>query len=112
MPPGTQMLIALVSDLGSLGFILWMTHRLTTNTIPRLAGQFEVATKEQRKDFKEMLKDQADAHQALLKEQREMFEERAKREEQLFLQTTERLASAIERQPPPIRLKGGLDGDR
>lgn len=93
-----QIFVSLISDLGAMGFILWMTHRLTTQTIPRLARQFEEASEKQRQDFK-----------AMLKEQREMFESRARREEELFTKSVERLASAIENRPAPIRLHCGDD---
>lgn len=56
------LLVSLLSDLGSMGFILWLTHRLTTETIPRLARQFEVATEKQRMDFKDILAQQRADH--------------------------------------------------
>jgi hypothetical protein len=80
-----QFLVSLIGDLGALGFILWITHRLTTHTIPRLAKQFEEATEKQRQDFREALK-----------EQRVMFEARARREEEIFTHSLDRLALAIE----------------
>lgn len=90
-----QFFVSVVSDLGALGFILWMTHRLTTQTIPRLAGQFEIASEKQRQDFR-----------AMLKEQRDMFEARARREEDLFTQSIDRLSAAIDQAPGPIRGDG------
>lgn len=54
----SQLLVSLLGDLGAMGFILYLTHRLTTHTIPRLAEQFETATEKQRQDFKEMLAEQ------------------------------------------------------
>lgn len=48
----------LISNLGAMGFVLWMSFRLTNHTIPRLATQFEEAVERQRQDFKDILQQQ------------------------------------------------------
>ena len=97
MTPNTQMMVELVSNLGSLGFILWLAHRLTTQTFPRLAQENNeaqaTARKENneaqavtRKDFKESL--------AL---QRDDFRREMDREREIHGQQTSRIIDAIER---------------
>ena len=51
-------IVGLVGDLGAMGFILWLTQRLTSHTIPRLASGFADASKQQRDDFREALSQQ------------------------------------------------------
>jgi hypothetical protein len=66
--------VELVSQLGSMGFILWLVWRTTNHTIPRLAKSFEDSTKEARNDFKEILALERGAFLEALKSERAFFE--------------------------------------
>lgn len=50
--------VQLVSDLGALGFVLWLAHRLTAKTIPDLTERYTSAADKQRADFRQMLEQQ------------------------------------------------------
>jgi hypothetical protein len=78
------MVIQLIGDLGSLGFILYLVHRTTTHTIPRLADAYIAAEDRLRQDFKEMLRIQ-----------RADFTEALERERQILTDQTERICIAI-----------------
>jgi glutathionylspermidine synthase len=80
----SSMLVQLIGDLGSLGFILWLVHRTTTHTIPRLAKEFAEATEKLRQDFKE-----------ILQAQREDFRRELEREREINGKQTERIIEAI-----------------
>lgn len=48
-------LIGLVGNLGAVGFVIWLAHRLTTRTIPDMTETFTAATERQRDDFRAAL---------------------------------------------------------
>jgi len=81
---GAGMLLQLVGDLGSLGFILWLVHRTTTHTIPRLAKEYMTGEERLREDFK-----------SILNQQREDFMKALERERQILTDQTERIIQAI-----------------
>ena len=53
-----ELLASLVADIGSVGFIVWIAHRLTTHTVPTLARENREALERQRADFRAALADQ------------------------------------------------------
>ena len=71
-----QLFISIVGDLGALGFVFWMTWRMTNYTIPRLASQFEEAIDRQRNDFKEMILQQQNFFEKQVEREREFQEKR------------------------------------
>lgn len=71
-----QILVGLVSDLGALGFILWLAHRLTAKTIPDMTEAFVAANEKQREDFKETLEKQRADFQAFHQHEHESHEAR------------------------------------
>jgi len=79
-----DLIVSLVGDLGAMGFILYLTHHLTTHTIPRLARQFEEAIDKQRADFKETLA-----------QQRQDFQHWIEREQQVHLDEVTKLTEAL-----------------
>jgi len=66
--------IGLFSNVPALGFVLWLSHRMTTHTIPRLAGDFREAVKLQRDDFREAMDLQRADFFALLEREREVHQ--------------------------------------
>lgn len=50
--------VSLFSDLGAMAFVLYLSHRMTTHTIPRLAEQYSESSRAQRDDFREALAQQ------------------------------------------------------
>lgn len=62
----------LIGDLGSLGFILYLVHRTTTHTIPRLAAEYMESEKRAREDFREILKQQRSDFRTELEREREV----------------------------------------
>lgn len=56
-------LIGLVGNLGAVGFVIWLAHRLTAKTIPEMTRTFTSATERQRDDFRATLKDQREAYE-------------------------------------------------
>ncbi len=77
-------IVQLIGDLGALGFILYLVHRTTTHTIPRLADQYLKAEEIARQDFKE-----------ILSQQREDFRAELERERQINGQQTERIIDTM-----------------
>ena len=69
----TGLIVELVSQLGSLGFILWLVWRTTNHTIPRLAESFERNLREAREDFKEMLRQERQDFREMSEKEREFF---------------------------------------
>ena len=59
--------INLVGNVGAIGFVVWLGHRLTTRTIPDMTQQFIEATQSQRSDFQESLREQRKAHEASMR---------------------------------------------
>lgn len=57
-PAALNLLTQLVSALGPMGFVMWLVHRTTTVTIPRLAKSFEEALDRERADYKAALAEQ------------------------------------------------------
>lgn len=46
-----ESILDVASNVGAMGFVLFLAHRLTTSTIPALFAKFEEATAKQRDDF-------------------------------------------------------------
>ena len=46
-----QTIVQLIGDLGAIGFVLFLTHRLTTKTIPDLSKEFQDSAAKQRAEF-------------------------------------------------------------
>lgn len=67
----TELLTQLVSALGPMGFVMWLVHRTTTHTIPRLAKQFEEATERARQDYVKLRHEEASAMRELVAELQE-----------------------------------------
>lgn len=71
----TQMIVSLIGDLGAMGFVLWLTWKLTNHTIPRLAKEFQEGVAAARKDFKDLLHEQRSDYKESLQQQRSDFRE-------------------------------------
>lgn len=71
--------INLLSNVPALGFVLWLSHRMTTHTIPRLANEFQAGIKQQREDFREAIKMQRDDFFCLLQRERDAHKEQIDR---------------------------------
>lgn len=84
-----NVIVQLVSDLGSLGFILYLVHRTTTHTIPRLAQEYLQAEIRLREDFR-----------AMLQQQRDDFRRELEREREIHGVNVSRLIDEIRRQSP------------
>lgn len=82
-----ETIVALVGDSVAIAFILWLVHRMTTVTIPRIAAEFREGLENQREDFKEALKTQ-----------REQFAIEMERERQNHSAIVERVIDAIKEQ--------------
>lgn len=77
------MLIELVSNLGTFGFVLWLVHRTTTHTIPRLAAENAARQEVQRADFIAAQAQTRDDFREALSEQREAFQREMEREREV-----------------------------
>lgn len=53
-------LLNVAGNLTAVGFVIWLTHRLTTRTIPDMTDAYLRASEKQRDDFRESLKAQRD----------------------------------------------------
>ena len=73
-----ELLLNLTSNLGAVGFILWLAHRLTTVTIPRMTESFTAATQKQREDFRHALDAQREDFVAACERESERSAERLK----------------------------------
>ena len=60
------MMMELVQVLGPMGFVMWLVHRTTTHTTPKMAKSFEEVIERQRADFKEMLAQQRKDYERLI----------------------------------------------
>jgi hypothetical protein len=65
--------VEIISNLGALGFILWLVWRTTNHTIPRLAESFEKGIKEAREDHRVSLDQQRQDFRESLGESREFY---------------------------------------
>lgn len=97
--PTQDVLVKLISDLGSLGFIFWLVHRTTTQTIPRLAKNFEDAVERQRIDFKEQAEKYRESFMELIREQRAQFFEELQREREFNEQHLRNILGTVQEQP-------------
>ncbi len=71
--------INLLSNVPALGFVLWLSHRMTTHTIPRLANAFQDGIKQQRDDFREAMRLQRDDFFCLLQRERDAHKDQIDR---------------------------------
>lgn len=97
------LLMELVTALGPMGFVMWLVHRTTTHTIPRLAKSFEQSVERQRVDFKEMFRDQ-----------RSDYERMMTREQDVHAAQTDKIVEAIKSVGAErciARVRKPLDGD-
>lgn len=74
-----KLVLALVGDLGAIGFVLWLAHRLTAVTIPAMTEAFAAAAERQRSDFRETLEKQRSDFTAFHKQEHEAHEVRLQR---------------------------------
>jgi len=66
-----EILANLAGNLGAVGFVSWLAHRLTTRTIPDMAKSFGDAYVCQRKDFRDALDQQRNDFQEFHKRELE-----------------------------------------
>ncbi len=71
----TALMSELIKVLGPIGFILWLVHRTTTHTVPRLAKESMEAQERARQDFKEMLTHQRETFLSEIQREREVYRE-------------------------------------
>lgn len=89
------MLVELVSSLGTFGFVLWLVHRTTTHTIPRLAADNAARQEVQRADFiAAQVQTRSDFKEALT-EQRGDFQREMEREREVHGEHIDQVISAI-----------------
>lgn len=102
----TNIFVELIGNLGAMGFIFWLVHRTTTHTIPRLAENFEQASKEQREDFRKILESQREdfkmqidtqraACMEMVRQARDQFGDEMKREREFHKEQLERYIGAL-----------------
>lgn len=60
-----------VGNLGAIGFIILLTWRTFSHTIPRMLDKFEASSREARAEFRESLQRQRDDFRASLSEFRD-----------------------------------------
>jgi hypothetical protein len=89
------MLVQLISSFGTFGFVLWLVHRTTTVTIPRLARENAERQTEQRSDFLEAQRVSREDFRAALLEQREAFRGELEREREVHGEHMGSLVEAI-----------------
>lgn len=89
------MLVELVSSLGTFGFVLWLVHRTTTHTIPRLAAENAARQETQRADFIDAMGVTRDDFKESLAAQREAFQREMEREREVHGKHIDRLVDAI-----------------
>ena len=77
------MLVQLLSSFGTFGFVLWLVHRTTTVTIPRLADENSARQEQQRSDFLEAQRVSREDFRGALLEQREAFQRELEREREV-----------------------------
>lgn len=94
MPPGID-LTGLLSDLGSMGFIVWLFYRMNTKTVPEMANKFDASVKEQRAEFAVSLKDLEEKHAEELDRQREDFRIEVERERENCTKQIDRLDQSL-----------------
>ena len=89
------MLVELVSSLGTFGFVLWLVHRTTTHTIPRLAAENAARQEIQRADFIAAQIQTRDDFREALTEQREVFQREMGREREVHGKHIDQVITAI-----------------
>ena len=89
------MIVELVSSLGTFGFVLWLVHRTTTHTIPRLAADNDKRQGIQRADFIAAQEQTRDDFREALTETREAFQREMEREREVHGKHIDQLISAI-----------------
>lgn len=88
-------MVELVSSLGTFGFVLWLVHRTTTHTIPRLAAENAARQEQQREDFLGAQNQTRDDFRAALTEQRGDFKQEMEREREVHGGHIDQVISAI-----------------
>jgi hypothetical protein len=67
-----NVVVSLITDLGSFGFILYLVHRTQTHTIPKLVSTFVESNEKQREDFKGVLVNERENFERMLNSQQEL----------------------------------------
>lgn len=93
----TDILMELITALGPMGFVMWLVHRTTTHTIPRLAKSFEDNIRNQRDDFKEMMTQQRSDYERLHVQQRADFERMTQRLQESHIAQIDKVVEAFEK---------------
>ena len=89
------MLVELISNLGTFGFVLWLVHRTTTHTIPRLAAENAARQEVQRTDFIAAQVQTRDDFKGALTDQREAFQREMEREREVHGKHIDQVITAI-----------------
>ena len=89
------MLIELISSLGTFGFVLWLFHRTTTVTIPRMAAENASRQEQQRSDFLDAQRVTREDFRSALLNQRETFQREMEREREVHTRHVDTLVQAI-----------------
>jgi len=90
-----KLLVDLISNLGSLGFVFWLVLRTTNHTIPRLAKSFEESMKQTREDFRDIGIRTRDDFREILEETRSFYAAQIERERQFNELQNNRLIEAL-----------------
>lgn len=90
-----KLLVDLISNLGSLGFVFWLVLRTTNHTIPRLARSFEESLKQSREDFRDLQIRTRDDFREILEETRSFFAAQIERERQFNEVQVSKLIEAL-----------------
>ncbi len=89
------MIVELVSSLGTIGFVLWLVHRMTTHTIPRLVAENAARQEVQREDFIAAQVQTRDDFRKALTEQRQAFQREMEREREVHGSHIDQVIAAI-----------------
>ena len=92
MPPAV---IELIKLLGPMGFIMYLVWKFQHHTIPRLASENHAAQKQQREDFKDILKQQLQKFDEMQRTQQEFFQRIIEREQSVHENQTREIVSAV-----------------
>lgn len=66
--------VSVFANIPALGFVIWLAHRMTTTTIPRLVEDFKTELKDIRADFRDVLETQRADFSEMVKSQQQGFE--------------------------------------
>lgn len=92
-----DLIVKVISEVGSVGILLWLVHRTYSDTLPKITERFEKALNKLQESFENHVNRERDDFKSMLEQQRSDFERIISREQEIHITQTDKIAEAVKK---------------